>query len=219
MPVTPTMAPASPSVVLGSHSPTAPKKKGVLAWVLAGVATIAAIVFAVLWVGKSGDADDLTAERNQLVLEKSTVVKMLETANADLEIAQADRDNATSDLDAAQGDLDDLQAAVDEQQAEVDDLTSQLEAAQSNQGGGGPDRISDDAALQLGQTLSSDADPPLTDAENICLGQEVYQEVGFDLFIEIGFTTEPTDAQINQLVQGLFRATNTCNIDLDRLDP
>ena len=214
----PTIAMPSVAPMLGTNTPAGPKKRGVLAWALAGIAAVAAIVFAVLWVGKSGDADDLTTERNFLVAEKAGLEDTLATAQSDLTEAKAELDTATSDLDVATSDIDDLQAEVDERQAQVDDLTSRLEAAQS-QPDGGQGTISDSLALRLAQSLSIDADPPLTDAEHICLGHAFYAEVGLEAIVELGITPEPTDEQLSRLVLGLFRSATLCELDMDRLNP
>lgn len=216
----PSVAPAPSSVVLSTNSPAAPKKKGVLAWALAGIAAIAAVVFAILWVGKSGDADDLTTERKALVAEKSTLEDELATAKADLETAQGDLDSTSADLDAATTKATDLESQIDDLTGQVDDLTGELEAAQ-NQPATGAKAIdyAPGLSLGLGQALGSNASPPLSEAEALCLGSNILDRAGVDLlFIDYFEDIEPTDAEANKIGRAFLDASDACSIDFSRLN-
>lgn len=217
----PTMAPAPSSVVLSTNSPAEPKKKkGALAWALAGIATIAAVVFAILWVGKSGDADDLSSERDALVLDKSTLEKRLSTAEADLESTQGELESTSSDLEAATAKAATLESEIDDLSTQVDDLTGELEAAQNRPPEGA--KAIDYApglSLGLGKALGDNADPALSDDEALCLGSNILDFAGVDLlFIDYFEDIEPTPAQENTIGRAFLQAADTCNISFDRLN-
>lgn len=216
----PSMTPAPSSVVLSANAPAAPKKKGVLAWALAGIAAIAAIVFAILWVGKSGDADDLTTERNALVAEKGTLEGELATANSDLESTKGELESATSDLDAATAKAEDLQSEIDGLSTQVDDLTAELEAAQDQPATG--TKAADYAprlSLGLGQALGANADPALSDDEALCLGSNLIDIAGIDLVFGDYFEEiELTEDEANRFGRAFILAAASCGIEFTRLN-
>lgn len=216
----PSVAPAPSSVVLSANAPAAPKKKGVLAWALAGIAAIAAIVFAILWVGKSGDADDLTTERNALVAEKGTLEGELATANSDLESTKGELESATSDLDAATAKAEDLQSEIDGLSTQVDDLTAELEAAQNQPATG--TKAADYAprlSLGLGQALGANADPALSDDEALCLGSNLIDIAGIDLVFGDYFEEiELTEDEANRFGRSFILAAASCGIEFTRLN-
>ncbi|MDO8362191.1 MAG: hypothetical protein Q7V88_04785 [Actinomycetota bacterium] len=207
--------------MLSTNAPTK-QRKSVLPWAVAGVLGIAAAAFAVLWVGKSGDADDLGKERDALVADKGTLEADLVTANSSLESAQSDLAAASADLAAAEREQSDLEAQVADLETESGDLRDEVAAlqeqvAQLESEAGGSD-ISDATARRLGEALGQNATPPLTTAEAQCFGREMINNVGVELMIEIGFSSNPTDNQLARLGAGLIEAAFACDIELSRLN-
>lgn len=202
-----------PSVVLSTEAEVAkhPKaKRGrALPWVLTALFVVAAAVFAFLWVGKSGDADDLTKERDGLNGQVDQLQADLAAANTSLDEANA----AAEEKDAENTDLQDQ---IAELQAQIDTLETQIESAEA--AGGSAVNFAPQTSLKLGQSVGQKASPPLTDEEATCLGGSIIDRVGMDFLFEVWFgESEPTDAQLERLGVAGLRAADECGISDARL--
>lgn len=185
-----------------------PKRKGsAIAWVVAAIAAIAAIVLGVLWAGASSDLDDTKAA-------KATIAADLADTKAKLDDLQSQLDDAKGQLQTAQSDLDTAVDAKGAIQAQLDDVTAEVEQLKSQVA---DNQISDDVALTLGRSFTDGANPPLTDAEATCMGHTFYDEIGLGLILEVGISQNITPEQARQAVDALFVAADTCKVDVDRL--
>jgi len=214
----PAFAPAwTPTVVVEpTDQPPAPTRRGgVVAWVVAGVLAVAAIVLAVLWVGASGDADDAKDETAQVASELQAAEDEITTIQQDLDTAQSDLEATNAELEQAQADNEELTTQVEELTTQVDDLQRQLDealaAAEAREG------ISERVALELGRQFGFQADPPLTDPEATCVGNTMYEQLGFEFFVEMAFVEQPSDEQLSQLFDAIQAVETTCGIGPDRL--
>ncbi|MCB0955658.1 MAG: hypothetical protein KDB06_08130 [Ilumatobacter sp.] len=186
----------------------APKPKGrALPWILAAVLGVAAIAFAVLWVGKSGDADDLTKERDTLTERLDSTASELDTTKDSLDTASADLADANAQIGDLTGQVGDLTSQVEDLQTQLDvvpDLTVEVE-------------LTDAQATQLGQSLGAKANPALTDTEAACFARTIFDELGLEAIVQLQFTAAPTAGQLFDLGRAIGRGLAQCNIEPSRL--
>lgn len=198
----PAAAVASPAARSGSKLP----------WIIAAVLGVAAVVLAVLWIGKSGEADDLTKERDALTTELDSTRNELSAASSELDSTNSSLDSTQASLDEATGEVESLNETVTDLEGELDALQAELDLA--NQ----PTPLSDEVALLLGKAFGNGANPALNDDEARCLGSEVYNEIGYEPILAVAYTPEPTGQQLRELFRGFDTAVEKCNLDFARLD-
>jgi len=107
--------------------------------VLAAVASIAALVFGVLWLNSSSSTDDAIAERDLALSERDMAIASGIELNNELEttrdqLADAEAAAATDDNEAGADttEIDELQAEVDRLTAEVERLTEENASLQAD---------------------------------------------------------------------------------------
>jgi uncharacterized protein YoxC len=210
----PVIAPASSVVLSRDSAPKERRTRSIVPWAIAAVLGLAAIAFAVLWVGESSDADDLSKTNDSLTAENATLTSDLAATNEELTAAQADLAAAKADLESANATTDDLSSQVDDLSSQVADLQQQVDDLEA---AAGDHQISDAVALGLGQSFGEGADPAFTDAEATCMGHAIYDIVGVETLLEFSVTANPTPEQLAQLIIDLSAAADQCSIDLNRL--
>ncbi len=195
--------PPLPPVSVVVAEPAPKRKGGTLPWILAALATVAAVVFAVLWVSTKGDLDDANAAKASVA--------------ADLADAKSTADDLQSQLDTSQSDLDTANDAMGALQAQLDEVTADLKRVEA---GGNNLEISDETALGLGRSFTDGADPALTDAEATCIGRAFIQELGISLLLELGANPEGVSVEKQiEAARAVSAAAETCDVELDRLGP
>ena len=195
---TPTVEPIPPvprasSVVVGVDPSPAPRKSGaIVAWSLAALFGIAALVLGFLFFSASSDADDAESERDDALAELDDTSERLTAAEQ----------NAT-DLE---GTVDDLEGQVSDLQAEVDEIAAELESKQ----------LSDEHAMAVGTWLWG-PDDPLSNADATCLGKEFAERVDHSSWLFYMVTPEDDDiprAVFEEIDDAFFDAATECGIEL-----
>lgn len=206
----------SPDLVLAPQ-PASTGRMGVkVAWALIATFVVVASAFAALWVAKSGDADDLTRERDRLIADNSDLEARLSSTEEELATATEQVESTSIELDTASDRVADLEGQVADLTVQVDDLGRQVEEFQAAGGGERPD-LSDNIAFTFGSGLGAEAQPPLTQVEATCLGREVYGRVDTDTLVAFAFVENPSDDLLLQFINVLFVATGACDLDMERL--
>jgi len=177
-----------------------------------------ASAFAALWVAKSGDADDLTRERDRLIADNSALGARLSSTEEELATATEQVENTSIELDTASDRVADLEGQVADLTVQVNDFGRQVEEFQAAGSEERPD-LPDDIAFTFGSALGAEALPPLTQVEATCLGREVYGRVETNTLVALAFVEIPPDDLLLQFFNVLFVATGACDLEIERLGP
>ena len=196
----------SPTAASGRPTTTG-RAGGKVAWALTAVFVAVAAAFAVLWVAKSGDADDLTNERDRLTAHISELEGRLSSTEEELATATEQVQSTNAELDSAKDDAAQLEAQVAKLDAQVANLTGQLDRP----------ALSDEIAFGFGSDIGASAQPPLTQVEATCLGRELYGSLDFDTLLTFSYDQSPADSQLTKLLSAMTAATAACGLDLGRL--
>jgi hypothetical protein len=105
--------------------------------VLAAIASIAALVFGLLWISASGSRDDAVDERDLALTERDAAIATGIELNNELEtthdqLAAAEAAAAAGETGADETEIGDLQAEIDRLTAEVERLTAENESLQAD---------------------------------------------------------------------------------------
>jgi len=205
--------------------------------VLAIVASIAALVFGVLWIGASGSQNDAADERDLALSERDAAIARGIELNNELETTQDQLADASTDTET-----DDLQAEVDRLTAEVERLTEENESLRADLAAAeappttvppatsiAPETtVAPETSTATTTVVPADSTPPSVDeigewlsslyrssvlgqGQKDCLGQSVLDELGPD---RLGALLDTDDAgDDEELIDALRNAASACGVD------
>ena len=203
---------------------------------LAIVASIAALVFGVLWIGASGSQNDAADERDLALSERDAAIARGIELNNELETTQDQLADASTDTET-----DDLQAEVDRLTAEVERLTEENESLRADIAAAeappttvppatsiAPDTTVAPETSTATTVVPADSTPPSVDeigewlsslyrssvlgqGQKDCLGQSVLEVLGAD---RLGALLDTDDAgDDEELIDALRNAASVCGVD------
>jgi hypothetical protein len=179
--------------------------------VCAIVASIAAVVFGLLWLTAASARDDAESQRDLALDERDAAIDAGIEMNNELQTARdqlAETDPADeAEREELRGEVDRLTAEVDRLTAENEALSSDLDAATAPSTTAAPETTGAPGAAVAPLYRPSVLGP----GQEECLGQEVLDELGAVRLIEIVNSEDPGDDE--DLVAALENAASACGID------
>ena len=198
------------------------------------MASIAAVVFGLLWLTAASARDDAESQRDLALDERDAAIDAGIEMNNELQTARdqlAETDPADeAEREELRGEVDRLTAEVDRLTAENEALSSDLDAATAPSTTAAPETtvvpettvapettaappdVEPPSVSEIGEWLASLYRPGvLGPGQEECLGQEVLDELGAVRLIEIVNSEDPGDDE--DLVAALENAASACGID------
>ena len=227
--------PLPPPPPPAAEDAAAPSRSRTTIVVLAIVASIAALVFGLLWIGASGSRNDAVDERDLALSERDAAIARGIELNNELETTQ----DQLADADTTE--IDDLQAEVDRLTAEVERLTEENESLRADLAAAeappttvppatsiAPETTVAPETSTAATVIPADSAPPSVDeigewlsslyrssvlgqGQKDCLGQNALDELGAD---RLGALLDTDDAgDDEELIDALQNAASVCGVD------